>query len=146
DAQPASRQGTGLADVVEYSRVGKAGIGGFTQTITEFREYPGDSRAGVARVEFFAKAIGQLARHAEVVVKIGDRQRTVRAERVSLPAETAAADVRADMRPIRAAALGRDVDHAAESVAAENSRRAGQDFDPLDIFDRNQIEVDGVEV
>ncbi len=147
DAEPTAWQRSGLADVIQHSRIGERRVGRFSQTISQFREDPTDSSPGVARVEFVAEAVGQLAGDAEIIIELGQqRHRSVGVEGVSLASIAAAADVETEARPIAAPALGRDIDHAAEGVASEDGSRAGQDLDPFDVFDRYEIEVDRVEI
>src|SRR5512134_1614064 len=106
DPQPASWQRTGLADVVEHPGVGKTCVRAFAQAVAEFAKDPRDSCSGVPWVEFVSKTIGQLAGHSEVIIEVGNRERPVGIERMSLSPVAAAAGVESEVNFVPAAALG----------------------------------------
>ncbi len=56
----------------EHASIREGRIGVFAKPIAKFRQQPRDSCAGIPRIKFVAKAIGQLAPDAEVVVEVRD--------------------------------------------------------------------------
>ena len=135
-----------MADTVEDASVSKARVSVVTEPITEFCEQTRDGCAGVPRAKFLSITIGQLSRDAKIIIKIRNRQRPIRVERISLASVAAAADVKAKVRPITAPAFGRDIDYTREGVAAEYGCGSRENLDSFDVFDRYKIKIDRIKI